>query len=265
MKTLTLALALIAGSAHAQQWYPSVGDTWQWQLTGELNTSYDVNVYDIDLFDTSAQTIAALQADGRKIVCYFSAGSSEEWRDDFANFTEADQGNPLDGWDGERWLDTRSENVREIMLARLDLAAAKGCDGVEPDNMDGYQPDNGAGLPLSRDTLLDYASFLALAAHDRGLAIGLKNDTDNVATLASTFDFAVNEECFQYEECEVYSAFTSLGKPVFSAEYEDRFLENTGGARDEMCATSRALGMHTLVLAWDLDDSYRYSCDSDFR
>ncbi|MFP3534108.1 endo alpha-1,4 polygalactosaminidase, partial [Burkholderia sp. SIMBA_042] len=88
-----------------------------------------------------------LKSQGKRVVCYFSAGSSENWRSDYSQFTAADQGNPLDGWAGERWLDTRSANVRRIMTARMDLAKSKGCDGIDPDNVDGYT--NNPGLPLT--------------------------------------------------------------------------------------------------------------------
>ncbi len=128
-------------------WTPSVNDTWQWQLSGTLNTNYMVSVYDIDLFDTSASTISMLKSQGKRVVCYFSAGSSENWRPDFSKFLSSDMGKNLDGWAGERWLDTRSANVRAIMAARMDLAKSKGCDGVEPDNVDGYT--NGPGFPLT--------------------------------------------------------------------------------------------------------------------
>ena len=138
----------------AALWTPAVTDTWHWQLKGTIDTSIAATVYDIDLFDAPQATIDALKAQGRRVVCYFSAGSSENWRSDFARFAADDMGNPLDNWPGERWLDTRSANVREIMKARLDLAVTKQCDGVEPDNMDGYQ--NGSGFELDADTPLDH-------------------------------------------------------------------------------------------------------------
>ena len=122
-------------------------------------------------------------------------------------------GAALDGWAGERWLDTRSGNVRTIMQARLDTARARGCDGVEPDNMDAYI--NRPGLPLTAATQLDYNRFLATEAHARDLAIGLKNDVGQLAQLAPHFDFAVNEQCFEYDECGGYTAFTSQGKRAF--------------------------------------------------
>ncbi|MCP5367504.1 MAG: endo alpha-1,4 polygalactosaminidase [Hyphomicrobiales bacterium] len=264
---LAAALCLVpaapapAGEADPGRWRPKVGDRWQWQLAGRVNTAYDVEVYDIDLADTPRATIAALHRLGRRVVCYFSAGSAEDWRDDFAKFRAADLGAPVAGWDGERWLDTRSPHVRAIMARRLDLAAAKGCDGVEPDNVDGYLPDNAAGLLLTAETQMDYHRFLVAEAHARGLAVGLKNDIGHVPALAGDFDFAVNEECHAFDECAVYAAFTARGKAVFNAEYDRRF--RGGAARAALCRSARAANLRTLVLPRDLDDSFRLSCDPD--
>lgn len=241
------------------RWQPRVSDTWQLQLSGSLDTSYAVAIYDVDLFDTSAQTIGMLQGMGRRVICYFSAGSSEDWRPDFASFKPGDMGNSLSGWPGERWLDTRSDNVRQIMKLRLDLARSKGCDGVDPDNVDGYT--NNPGFPLSAATQLDYNKFLAQEAHARGLAVGLKNDVNQLTDLAPYFDFAVNEQCFQYNECDGYRVFTSNGKPVLQVEYADKYRNNTNGARDALCKAARAANLRTLVLPLQLNASYRFSCD----
>ena len=240
------------------RWTPAAADTWQWQLKGTIDTRPAVTVYDIDLFDAPQATIDALKAQGRRVVCYFSAGSSENWRADFARFQAADMGNALDNWPGERWLDTRSANVRAIMEARLDLARSKGCDGVEPDNMDAY--DNRPGFALGTETQLDYNRFIARAAHARGLAVGLKNDVEQLATLEPEFDFAVNEQCHEYAECAGYSVFTSKGKPVFNAEYQANWA-NDATARSTLCAASRAAALRTLVLPLELDGSFRYACD----
>jgi hypothetical protein len=239
-------------------WRPAVTDTWQWQLTGNLNTAYDVKVYDVDLYDTSANTILALQNSGKKVLCYFSAGSSENWRADFSSFAASDMGNALEGWDGERWLDTRSSNVRTIMTKRLDMAKSKGCDGVEPDNVDGYT--NSPGFALTAASQLDYNRFLASAAHARGLVIALKNNVDQLTDLVGDFDLAVNEQCHQYKECGGYATFISAGKPVFNAEYAKAY-QSAGTERDTLCADAKKLGLRTLVLPLRLDGSTRFSCD----
>ncbi|MDH5394129.1 MAG: endo alpha-1,4 polygalactosaminidase [Gammaproteobacteria bacterium] len=241
-------------------WYlPDISASWQWQLSGTVNTSYDVTIYDIDLFD-AAHNIATLQEMGKKVICYFSAGSSENWRPDFADFLPADMGNDLAGWPGERWLDVRSQNVRSIMQARLDLAAFQGCDGVEPDNMDGYT--NKSGFNFTADDQLDYNRFIANEAHLRGLSVGLKNDVEQIGALVQYYDFAVNEQCFQYAECDVYKIFTDLNKPVFNAEYpaEDSSL-NTSSNQQALCQQAAALNIRTLILPLNLNDSFRISCD----
>ena len=37
--------------------------------------------------------------------------------------------------------------------------------------------------------------------HRRGMSTGLRNDGRQAARLVKVFDFAVVEECFQYDEC----------------------------------------------------------------
>ncbi len=249
--------AVSSAVTNPTRWMPLLTDTWQLQLQGTINTSYSAVVYDIDLFDTPQATINALKAQGKRVVCYFSAGSSENWRSDFSKFKAADMGNALDGWAGERWLDTRSANVRAIMQARMDLAKSKGCDGIDPDNVDGYT--NKPGFPLTATTQLDYNLFLANEAHARGLAVGLKNSVAQLSDLASSFDFAVNEQCFQYNECSGYSAFTVQGKPVFNVEYQTKWKDAT--TRQTLCAKAKALNLRTLVLPLALNDKFRYSCD----
>ncbi|MEP6505317.1 MAG: endo alpha-1,4 polygalactosaminidase [Betaproteobacteria bacterium] len=248
----------VVQAAAVTPWTPHVSDTWQWQLTGTINTGYAVNVYDIDLFDAPDAVITTLHNQGKHVVCYFSAGSGENWRADYSKFKAADLGAALDGWAGEKWLDTRSANVRSIMAARMDKAKARGCDGVEPDNVDGYT--NSPGFPLTETTQLDYNRFLASAAHARGLKVALKNDVDQVSALAASFDFAVNEQCNQYSECGAYSAFTGANKPVFNAEYKSKW-HTSASARATMCAKAKAQNLRTMVLPLALDDSFRQSCD----
>ena len=82
-------------------WTPSPGTTWQWQISGNVDTSIDVDMYDIDLFDVPRTTIDQLHADGRIVICYFSAGSYEDWRPDADAFGSNLLGQPLGDWDGE--------------------------------------------------------------------------------------------------------------------------------------------------------------------
>lgn len=127
------------------KWKPRVGDSWQIILQSPIllesdatSVTPDVDVYDIDLFDNPKETIDTLHRLGKKVICYFSGGSYEPNRPDSKDFEEKDMGKELDGWPGERWLKLSSDKVRKIMKGRIELAAEKGCDAVDPDNVDGF-------------------------------------------------------------------------------------------------------------------------------
>jgi hypothetical protein len=232
-------------------WLPPPGTSWQWQLTGlPVDTSLDVEMYDIDLFDNEAPTVAALQAQGRKVVCYLSAGSWEDWRPDANQFPASVLGQEYEGWPGERWLDIRQiDLLAPVMRARLDRCQAMGFDGVEPDNVDGYA--NETGFPLTYGDQLAYNRWLAAEAHARGLSIGLKNDGEQVRELLPDFDWALTEDCFAQEECGAFAPFVAAGKAVFAAEYTDewRAEEFTG----DVCPQAGALAFRVILKDRDLD------------
>jgi len=208
------------------------------QDTALVNMSHDV-VF-VDMFDTSAATIASLKPriravnststtslPNRTVVCYYSAGTWENWRVDIGNFTSGALRGPMGSWPGEQWLDIFNttaveQEIKPAMAWRLDLAKSKGCDAVEPDNVDCWQ--NSACLltadeATGRAAQLAYNKWTATAAHSRGLAVGLKNDLDQIPLLIDDYDFAVNENCHQYSECHTLLPFLRADKAVFRTEY----------------------------------------------
>ena len=233
----------------ATVWKPAPGVTWQWQLSGALDLSLDVQMYDVDLFDTPEETITQLHADGRVVICYFSAGTHEDWRPDSDAFSPSIIGKELPEWKGERWLDVRSPDLRPILLTRLDMAVAKGCDGVEPDNVDGF--DNDSGFDLTYDDQLAFNRWLADAAHERALSIGLKNDLSQILDLLPWFEWALNEECSAYHECAALRPFIDDGKAVFHTEYVDDQADGEEMLA-QVCADPDRNGFSTLVKDWDL-------------
>lgn len=215
-------------SPRKQRWKPRAGLSWQWQLSVPVDQSFNVDVYDIDMFENDADVVARLHAAGRKVICYVDVGSSENFRPDLSKFPKSVLGKS-DGWPGERWLDIRRIDVlRPIMAARFDLCAQRGFDGVEPDLMDGYASDT--GFPITAADQLKYDLMIAGLGHERGLAVGLKNDLAQIPELVGHFEFAVNEQCAQYSECQLLIPFIAAGKPVFHTEYnlpKSAFCEQT--------------------------------------
>jgi hypothetical protein len=237
-------------TASGPAWHPAPGASWQIQLSGSPDISLEVDWYDLDLFDTSPQVIQALHEEGRKVVCYFSAGSWEEWRPDAEQFPPVVIGNDLQGWPGEKWLDIRRlDLLGPLMVARLELAVQKGCDGVDADNMDGYA--NATGFALTAQDQLNYNRWMAEQAHLRRLAVGLKNDLEQISELVSYFDWQLNEQCFQYNECDLLLPFIQAGKPVFGLEYQ--------GDLQMVCPQANALNFDVLFKHLELD-AWRVSC-----
>jgi len=229
--------------ANGSLWQPAVNSSWQIVLLNPLSVSKsatsispDVDIFDIDLFTNDQSTIEKLHQLGKKVICYFSAGSYESYRPDSSEFQPSDLGKELDGWPGERWLDIGSSNVRRIMAARIALAASKGCDAIDPDNVDGYSNENGLGL--SEEDSIDFLQFLSNQARNHTLAIGLKNAGSIIPDVLDIMSFSVNEQCVQYSECGTFAPFVHAGKPVFHIEYpNDESLNNVAkSAVEDLCS-----------------------------
>jgi hypothetical protein len=239
----------VAASA-AGRWQPRVGMSWQWQLTGTLDLTVEAEVYDLDAFTTRAEEVGELHRRGRHAICYVNVGAYEEFRPDRGEFAHRVLGEPLDGWPGERWLDIRAwDELRPIMAKRFEMCRDKGFDAVEPDNVDGYANDS--GFPLTAQDQLTFNKRIAALAHETGLAVGLKNDVEQAAELVEVMDFAVNEECARYRECERLSVFIRAGKPVFHVEYDLPVAA--------FCPVTRPLRFSSMLKHLDLD-AWRQPC-----
>ncbi|HJP77589.1 MAG TPA: endo alpha-1,4 polygalactosaminidase [Pseudonocardiaceae bacterium] len=235
--------------AQQVRWIPKPGTQWQWQLTNPVDTSVDVPVYDVDSTYTDAATVAALHAKGRKVICYVNTGAWENFRPDENAFPSTVLGSQ-DGWPGEQWLDIRQLAVLQpIMAARFAACKAKGFDGIEADLVDAYTSQT--GFPLTAADQLRYNQMLAGLAHGLGLSIGLKNDLGQVPQLVGVFDFAIDEQCFEYSECDQLSPFIKAGKAVFEVEYQ---LSN-----DQFCTQAGALGFSAMRKNTALD-APRWPC-----
>jgi hypothetical protein len=160
MRFSTLFSALLASTAlasplslHQEEespgkslWQPKVGEKWQIILSKVLDVSQptgiepsDAVIWDLDLLNTPKATIKTLKDQGKKVICYYSAGTHEAWRSDLKTLPDDVLGVALPEWPDERWMDIRRDEVVQLMNKRIDIAAEKGCDGIDPDNI-GTQP-----------------------------------------------------------------------------------------------------------------------------
>jgi hypothetical protein len=122
---------------------------------------------------------------------------------------------------------------------------------VEPDNVDGYLPDNDSGFDFTAADQLDYNRFIADQAHQRGLSVGLKNDVGQTAKLVDWFDWALNEECVAYDECDRYDVFLAADKAIFHVEYIDEWSQAAAQQKaNQVCGATP--DFDTLIKQWDL-------------
>ena len=244
------ALAGAPQPAAAARWLPGPDTSWQIQFSGEIDLTVKAKVFDLDMFETMARQVRRLHGMGKHAVCYINAGAWEDWRPDADRYPSAVLGKPLDGWPGERWLDIRRLDVLAPILGdRLDRCAAKGFDGVEFDNVEGYTDPS--GFDLRKADQLTFNKWLADAAHARGLSVGLKNALGIAEQLEPKFDFAIVEQCFHYRECGLTAPFTDAGKSVLVVEYEL--------SRDQFCHRAESLGVTAIRKHLSLD-AWRRPC-----
>ncbi|RYC65959.1 hypothetical protein CHU98_g256 [Xylaria longipes] len=244
-------------SSNANFIQPTVGTTWDYPLGFSLttaNANKTTIFYPVDLENTSADTIKGLKSAGHTVICYFSAGSVEDYRSDADQFPASAVGNVLDGWPDEKWVDHRNAKVREIMATRIQSASTKGCVGVDPDNVDGYT--NNSGFDLTEDDAVDYVKYLADTAHAAGLAYGLKNAGGLVDRVVDDAQWAINEQCAEYTECADWAPFVKAGKPVFHVEYtdDDDATSVSASKLAKACAADGQSGFSTIVKHMTLDN-----------
>jgi hypothetical protein len=211
-------------------WTPSSATPvhYHWQLSTVFSYPRDVvtsdgpTVYDIDGQENDAATVASLHAIGPdvKVVCYVDVGTWENERPDAKDFPTSVLGNN-NGWPGEKWLDVRQQSILlPLMKARFQSwCIDKGFDAVEPDNLDAWE--NNPGFPITEAENISYDLAIAALGHSMGLSMGLKNLPENAPSLEPNFDWALDEQCFQYSECSYFeTSFIAKGKSVWDVEYD---------------------------------------------
>ena len=146
------------------------------------------------------------------------------------------------------------------MLMRIESAKAKKFDGIEFDNVNGYESGNNTGFSFNSADQLAFNAKLANTAHQQGLCAILKNDGSQAKELVDYFDAALTESCLDYNECKPYDDhFLNSGKAVLHAQY---FPTETEAQQklNSICSNSARKGFSTLALHISLDNRFRFAC-----
>ncbi|WP_439556675.1 endo alpha-1,4 polygalactosaminidase [Dyadobacter sp.] len=232
-------------------WKPANGVSFDWDLD-ELNAGdqFSADVVDVDAFTTTAEQVAALHAQGKKVIAYMSVGTLEDDRPDAGLLPREVIGKVYPEWPEERWLDIRQpEKLKPWLSSRLRMIMNKGFDAVEPDNLDSY--DNETGFDISITDTRRYCDYLITLAHQNGLGIGQKNVPDLAPDYAAKFDWLLTEDAFEQGWQDQVQPFTALNKPVFAAEYTD--MTSRAVFENNFCPKAKSLKVYVVLKHRNLD------------
>lgn len=218
-----LLLASMSGRApgSAAVTLPPAGGGFDYQIGGAYSPPPGVRVVTRDR--------RAAPAPGLYSICYVNAFQVQpdeqgQWPDDLV-LRDA-HGEPVidEDW-GEALLDLRTPELRQRVADKvngwIDGCAGAGFQAVEPDNYDSYSRSKGL---LTAVHAKEYLKLLSAHAHGKNLAIGQKNTVELAGDRQAVgLDFAVAEECGQYDECGAY--VDAFGNNVIVIEYTDKGLE----------------------------------------
>lgn len=238
---LVTAAALVPGSARAEAAAyspPPAHAGFDYQIGGAYTPPAGVEVVSRDH--------SASPAPGLYNICYVNAfqaqpGAEGDWDDDLL-LRDANGDVVYDTDWGEAFLDIRTADKRERIAAKvstwIDGCADKGFQAVEPDNYDSYTR---AGDLLDAADAQGLIRLLAERAHSDGLAIGQKNTVELAPNRERNgLDFAVAEECGEWDECGDYTA--AFGDRVIVIEYTAKGLSKAcAGFGDELSIVRRDL------------------------
>lgn len=195
-----------------------------YQIGGDYALPSGVSIVSRDWFSGQA-------ASGAYSICYVNAFQTQpngggnrpdelsRWPSNLVLTNLGDDPN----WDGEYLIDLSTSAKRSAaaqwLHQMIDTCAAKGFDAVEFDNLDSWTRLN--SLPFGQSEALAFATLLTDYSHSRGLAVAQKNTAEIVASGQHRqvgFDFAIAEQCGQYNECGVYAA--GYGDALIIVEYD---------------------------------------------
>lgn len=252
LAAITVALAAAAAltvlgsagtAAAAGPPLPPQKANFDYQIGGPYNPAAGVRVI---TRDHTAQPYQPQNADYYNI-CYVNAfqaqpGAEAEWGDLVLRNAAGEIVYDED-WN-EAFLDIRTDDKRTRIAAKvnawIDGCAAKGFKGVEPDNYDSFTR---AGGLLTAAHAQAFIKKLSAHAHAKNLAIAQKNTPELAGNrVANGLDFAVAEECGQYDECGDYA--TPFANNVIVIEYTNGGMTKAcNGWKTKLSIVQRDVGV----------------------
>jgi len=165
-----------------ERWAPVFGG-----FDPRLITGFDLAVVDAvpqpdGYRDATREDVELLHDRGMLVLAYLSVGTVERWRHYAAGVPSSWTLAPVEGWEGERYVDARARGWRELMRREARALAAAGFDGLYLDNLDVAE-----GFPQTRPGVVTLVRELRRAVPDillvaqNGLSVATRIPIDGIA------------------------------------------------------------------------------------
>jgi hypothetical protein len=231
MTAATVVLSAGVGAADASPSSSANGTTASAWAPPPANASFDYQIGEPYTPPAGVTVVSrdhdATAASGLYNICYVNAFQAQTdaaswWKTNHPDLLLHDaKGNLVIDQDWDEILLDFSTAAKRAALTTIvggwmDGCASKGFKGVEPDNLDSWTRSKNL---LTESEAVAYAGSLVSYAHGKGLAVAQKNTADLSTANArqAGFDFAVAEECADFDECQNYTA--TYGNHVIVIEY----------------------------------------------
>lgn len=242
--------------AAVERWAPVFGG-----FDPRLITGFDLAVVDAvpqpdGYRDATPEDVDLLHRRGMLVLAYLSVGTVERWRHYAADVPSSWTLAPVEGWEGERYVDARVRGWRDLMRREARALAAAGFDGLYLDNLDVAEefPRTRSGVvALVRELRRAVPDMLLVAQN--GLSVTGRIPIDAIAheDVFARWNGSAYVPTAAAETRRLVRALHRLherrGVPVFTLDYA---LPGSELAQ-EAVERSLAAGFHPTVSVLDLD------------
>ena len=172
--------------------------------------------------DDVTQHISTIKSQGNEVGGYISAGTGENYRDDYEAMKPYLTSTVWPDWPDEFFVSETTTGILPLMKARIDKMAAWGLNWVEFDNMDWLDEDTRVTYSLSATVqeAEDYINALCDYTHSKGMKCMAKNTVENFANFDGVLYESYDEEKNWWDHVGLQS-FLNAGKPVIINHYNE--------------------------------------------
>jgi hypothetical protein len=172
--------------------------------------------------DGVVEHISTIKSHDNEVGGYISAGTGEDWRDDYNALKPYLTTIEWDEWEGEYYVSQTTTGILDVMKTRIDTMASWGIDWVEYDNMDWLDEDSKAtfNLQATEEEAKAYINTLCNYTRSKGMKCMAKNTVEGFEHFDGVLYESYNNEKNWWDTTGTQD-FLDAGKLVIINHYNE--------------------------------------------